>query len=167
MAYDYAGSWSTYSGYSSNVFPSESDANATPFSTNTAVDAYKAAGISADKILLGIPLYGRAFTGTTGPGLPFGGVGEGSWEQGVWDFNALPRKNARECWDNEAKASYSLDEGERVMISYDSKQAVQWKANWIRQQGLGGAMWWESSGDKKGNESLISAVRTETLQIRL
>jgi len=45
------------------------------------------------------------------------------------------------------------------MISYDTVEMAQQKADFIHEFGLGGAMWWESSGDKQGEESLISTVR--------
>ena len=159
MAYDFAGSWDTHSGHQSNIYPSASNPKSTPFSTHAAVQAYRAAGIPSSKIVIGMPLYGRAFTNTDGAGKPFQGVGEGSWEQGVWDAKTLPLAGAREVWDDEAKASWCFDDGKRVMVSYDSKQAAEWKGEWVRREGLGGAMWWESSGDYQGNRSLISAVR--------
>ena len=102
--------------------------------------------------------YGRAFANTDGPGKPFSGTGEGSWEQGVWDFKALPKDGATECMDEDIGASWSYDEGRRVMVSYDTKEISKRKVDFIKEHGLGGAMWWESSADKQDNESLISTV---------
>lgn len=157
MAYDYAGSWDTKAGHQSNLYPS-SDPSSTPFSTAKAIEYYKDQGISPSKIVLGMPLYGRAFASTDGLGQPFSGTGEGSWEQGVWDFKALPQQGAKEMVDKKIGASWSFDAEKRLMVSYDTKELAQQKAEYIKKENLGGAMWWESSGDRKGEESLIATV---------
>lgn len=60
--------------------------------------------------------------------------------------------------DEDVGASWSYDEGRRVMVSYDTKEMSKRKVDFIKNHGLGGAMWWESSADRQGNESLISTV---------
>ena len=160
MAYDYAGSWDKSAAHQSNLFPSTSAPASTPFSTARAIAHYRAHGIPAHKLVLGMPLYGRAFAGTDGPGTPFSGTGEGgSWENGVWDFKALPLEGGREEVDEGVGASWCYDAGRRVMVSYDSLEMAGRKVEFIKEEGLGGAMWWESSGDKGGEESLIGTVR--------
>jgi len=143
------GSWDRVAGHQANIFPSNQNTAATPFSTVNALDYYiRTAGVPPSKIVLGMPLYGRAFQNTQGPGTPYNGVGEGSWEQGVWDYKALPRPGATEQVDPQTGASWCYDGN--TMVSYDNVQVGKIKTDFIRQNGLGGGMWWESSADKGG-----------------
>ena len=161
MAYDYAGSWDARTGHQSNLYPSHSNPQATPFSTAAAVDWYTSHGVHPRKLVLGMPLYGRAFTSTSGPGHHFSGTGEGSWEQGVWDCKALPRPGSVEYHDCHGKgacgASWSFDPDSRMLVSYDTVRMMERKAVFVVERGLGGGMWWESSGDDAGEKSLVGA----------
>lgn len=158
MAYDYAGSWSAVTGNQANLFASTSNAASTPFDTDTAVEYYISQGIAADKILLGMPVYGRSFESTAGLGMPFNGIGQGTWEAGVYDYKALPLSGATEVYDDITGSSYSHDSLKKELISYDNIAVALQKAEWVQTTGLGGAMWWETSADIVGNLSLISNV---------
>ncbi|EOD44862.1 hypothetical protein GTA08_BOTSDO12311 [Neofusicoccum parvum] len=161
MAYDYAGSWDTKAGHQANLYNSTSNPDSTPFNTDQAVSYYTANGIGSDKLVLGMPLYGRAFEQTDGPGKNYTGIGSGSWENGIWDYKALPRAGATEYYDEEAGATYSYDASAREMVSYDTVDMAKTKVSYIQQKALGGAMWWEASGDKNTTDgSIIGNVYT-------
>ena len=84
MAYDFTGSFSTYTGHQAGLYKSDTP-NASPVWADQAVQYYKKELSSHEKIIFGMPLYGRSFVKTEGLGEEFDGVGEGSYEEGVWD----------------------------------------------------------------------------------
>lgn len=164
MAYDFAGSFTKVTGHASNLYPSTSNPPSTPFSTQQGLQNYLSAGVPPSKIILGMPLYGKSFLQTAGLGQPYNGIGFGSWPKanGTWDFKALPLHGASELYDREVGGSYSdsngIGSGSGDIISYDNKETAQRKAEYIIEQNLGGGMWWESSGDKAGADSLVGTV---------
>ncbi|PLB41035.1 glycoside hydrolase family 18 protein [Aspergillus candidus] len=165
MAYDYALKEDTTAAHTANINPSLANPLSTPFNTEQAIAAYIDAGVPPSQISLGIPLYGRSFANTDGPGKPLSGVddtsgrGNGSWDPDVWDVKALPRPGAKVIIERDIGATYSYDSQRRVMISYDTQDTVREKAEYIKRKGLGGAMWWEASGDREvGNGSLIATL---------
>lgn len=74
------------------------------------------------------------------------------------DFKKLPLAGAQEFYDEEAAATYCYDSAKRVLVTYDTVEMARKKAAWIKQIGLGGAMWWESSSDGAGEKSIIENV---------
>ncbi|KAI0593882.1 glycoside hydrolase superfamily [Biscogniauxia sp. FL1348] len=158
MAYDYSGSWDTTSGHQANVFGNGANALSTKHSTDDAVTFYESQGIGSRKIVMGLPVYGRSFEGTSGLGQNYSGVGAGDPQSGVWLYKDLPRPGAREHWDDVAKAAYSYDPETRELISYDNVRSAVFKAHYLEDRQLGGAFFWEASGDKAGARSLVNTM---------
>ncbi|KAF8070142.1 glycoside hydrolase family 18 protein [Lyophyllum atratum] len=141
MAYDFSGSWDQIANHQANVFGG-------PISASESIHYYIAKGVPRSKIVMGMPLYGRSFMNTKGPGTAFSGIGGGSWEQGVYDYRALPLPGAHVMRDEKALASWTYDYGKKEMVSYDNEEVAKWKGDWIKKEGLAGSMFWELSGDK-------------------
>ena len=159
MAYDFAGSFSDASGHQANIYPSEDNPDSTPFSTTVAVDLYLNGGVPPEKLILGMPIYGRAFLETEGLGKPFDGVGEGSWEAGIWDYKDLPLNNATVEYDETIGATWTYDASSKTLISFDTPDMIREKVSYAQDLSLGGSMFWEASADKAGDESLITTAK--------
>ncbi|RTE77352.1 hypothetical protein BHE90_008138 [Fusarium euwallaceae] len=159
MAYDYAGGWDTTTGHQANVYLSSNNPLSTKFSTDRAINDYVKAGVVPQKILMGIPLYGRSFANTAGLGQQYTGLGGGTNEDGIYLFKDLPRPGAKAAIDKNLMTIITYDKQKRELVTTDSADSAKLKAAYITKRGLGGAFYWEASGDKLGAKSVVSAVR--------
>ncbi|KAH9826310.1 glycoside hydrolase family 18 protein [Teratosphaeria destructans] len=162
MAYDYMGpGFSNFTGHQANVYNSTQIPRSTDYETNQAVEAYINGGVPPEKIVLGMPLYGREFQHTTGLGQPFNGTGPGTWEAGVYDYKDLPFPNSSVKYDPNVIASWSYTPSRNnSLVSYDTPECAIDKVKYLQSKGLGGAGWWEISADRPcdQSDSLIKVV---------
>jgi chitinase len=127
------------------------------FNTSDAIAKLKSKGIPSSKLLIGIGFYGRGWTGVTqkAPGGKATGPAPGTYEQGVDDYKVLKGK----CPVNGTIAGTAYCFKGDQWWSYDTPGTIAGKMSFARSQGLGGAFFWELSGDTTNGE-LISAIRS-------
>ncbi|WP_309062811.1 glycoside hydrolase family 18 chitinase, partial [Streptomyces sp.] len=114
------------------------------FTSADAIAKFKAKGVPASKLLLGIGFYGRGWTGVTqsAPGGTATGPATGTHEQGIEDYKVL--KNSCPATGTIAGTAYA--HCGTNWWSYDTPATVKSKMAWAKNQGLGGAFFWEFSG---------------------
>lgn len=122
------------------------------------VKAFLAAGVPAGKLVLGVPFYGRAWTGldsladlyrkgraARGLDTSYGGlskmVGRDGWERG---------------WDEAAQAPYLWNAARHTFVTYEDPESLGRKCRFVREQGLAGVMFWEYHADPAG--ALLDAL---------
>jgi len=127
------------------------------FYADAAIQKLKSKGIPANKILFGIGFYGRGWTGVTqaGPGGSATSPAPGSYEPGSEDYKVL--KTRCPTTGTIGGTAYAKCGGE--WWGYDNPATIGGKMAYANNQGLGGAFFWELSGDTTNGE-LISAVRS-------
>lgn len=163
MGYDYMGAgYSRRSGHQANLIKSTTNPASTDYDTESAVDDYIRAGVPPGQIVLGMPLYGRSFARTRGPGRAYKTPRFGSFVDpangdglGVWDYKALPRTGATEHYAADAGATYSYDAGTGELVSYDTPGMVSLKLDYVLSMKLAGAYFFEASADRTDARSLI------------
>lgn len=144
MAYDYSGPWVSKCGHQAQLFtPQIPHCPEAAISCHSAVAYMISQGVPSNKIVMGVPAYGRSFTGTEGVGHSFEGQ---AGEEGTFEYRDLPRPGATEHVDEEVGAAYCIG-GDGGFVTYDTPQTVQMKANYVRQNGLGGLFYWTGTGD--------------------
>jgi chitinase len=152
MTYDFHNSLTPTTGHHAALSRSATSA-AGERSVERAVDQFLAAGVPANKLIVGVPFYGRAFAdvqpANRGLDQPFGRYdGDYAWPKlkaGFIDRNGYVR-----YWDEQAKVPYLWNAQTHAFVSYDDPQSLALKAGYVKARQLGGMMYWEQSQDPDG-----------------
>ncbi|NNN33566.1 chitinase [Streptomyces sp. S3(2020)] len=127
------------------------------FNSADAIAKLKSKGVASGKLLLGIGFYGRGWTGVTqaAPGGTATGAAPGTYEAGIEDYKVL--KTSCPATGTIAGTAYAYCGSN--WWSYDTPATIGTKMTWAKNQSLGGAFFWEFSGDTSNGE-LVSAINS-------
>lgn len=160
MAYNYRGTWDGVPGHHSGLYPDIAQG----------LDYILAQGLEPGKLILGLPLFARAWTlpeasfpdfrGLSGSGLiktlnltalksealpP-----AGDRAAGTYSWTAINRRLSREglrLWDDQAKVPVFWLEKERLFVSWDDQESLFYKKRMVKDKGLAGFVFWDLAGD--------------------
>jgi len=165
MNYDYAGPWNATTGFVAPLFANSSlpaqaanqaaSAASQAASIEQSIAAYKAAGVPARKLLMGLPFYGYGWTNV-------GSANNGLFQSGQAVHNDQPYRFIRTLAepsavfrDPRSRAPWIFDGQD--FWTYEDPVSIRYKASYAARQRLGGVMIWELSGDTEDAELLTSA----------
>lgn len=100
-----------------------------------AVNAYLQAGVSANKLVLGIPFYGRRSFSTSPLAFNY---------RTILTFDTRTYKI--DNWDNVASVPYVTYNGQ-FYCGYDNAKSIAIKGEWLLQKGMKGMMYWQYDAD--------------------
>ncbi|KAJ9162997.1 hypothetical protein P3X46_022720 [Hevea brasiliensis] len=153
MCFDYHGKWNTSVTAEHALLYDKS----TNISTSYGISSWIEAGVPAEKLVMGLPLYGRTWQlldpEVHGIGAPAVGVGPG--EDGfmpyidIIDFNSA--NAAPEVYDEETVSTYSYSGTN--WIGYDGVKSIREKVKFANDQGLAGYFIWSLGYDNNWNLS--------------
>ncbi len=154
MTYDLSGPWTDVCGHHAQLYSPQNPHNdAAKISGDSAVSYLISKGVPSEKILLGIPTYGRSFLGASAVGSRYNGHGGG---EGTFEYRDLPRPEAIVHYDDEVTAVYCVG-GDGGFVTYDDYNTVRVKAEYAKQRALGGLFYWTGTGDGSDTKSLVEA----------
>ena len=161
MTYDFHGAWAGITNHHTALFHSPADpstGDAALYNSNDAIEAYLQRGVPAAKLNLGVGFYGRGWTGVarTNNGLyQSGRPAAGKYEAGIEDWKVLKNLGWPVYTDPLAQATWLYDGN--TFWSVDTPEMLGRKMAYVKAQGLGGAFFWEFSGDD-AQGTLVNSV---------
>jgi chitinase len=152
QGYDFHGAWEPVTNHQS-ALREPGGAPVTPdFTLERTAQSWLERGAPRQKLVLGIPYYGRGWTGVTGGGdglfQPAAGPAPATFEAGYEDYKVLRTLvGSGYTVHRDPRAGHAWLFDGTTFWTFDDPQVVFQKAAYIRTQRLGGAMVWSLDGD--------------------
>ena len=157
MSYDYASGSDPFSSHHTNLYTSSGDSN--QYSAHRSIQAFIAAGVPPNKIVIGIAFYGKGWQmeSNANNGLYQRAIRPARGGGYTFIKDSLINNNGyKQYWDKKAKAPYLFNDEKKIFISYDNEKSVKEKCKYVSRHRLAGAMFWEYNSDKK--EYLLKVI---------
>lgn len=151
MTYDFVGPSSDSTGHHTNLYATRPGER----SAELAVEQHVDAGIPIEKLVLGIGFYGKSWIdvpdNNNGLYQP-GNGGKGFSYRKIVEL--LESDDYQRHFDSTAKAPYIYHASSGLFITYEDTVSIRKKAEFIKEKGLGGGMFWEYNEDNEANDLL-------------
>lgn len=150
MTYDYTGTWTNFAGHHSPLHASSKLPKDSILSTELTmkhlVDERK---IPANRLAVGIPLYGKVFA-VSEPYASTKGAPKPSTQTGNYRrLRALEKEHGWvRKWDDETKNPWLVAPDGSEIICYDDSESIAIKTKWAMQQGFRGVFFWQIAADR-------------------
>lgn len=148
MTYDMRGSFQDITGHHTNLYAPTGDPEG--ISGEKSVGLFVNAGVPIEKIVLGAAFYARMWLGVENAdnGLHRKAETTGCHTRDYTDLleNYINKNDFVRYWDDNAKAPYLFSGN--TFVSYDDEESLGYKAEYIKEKGLAGIMFWEYPLDK-------------------
>lgn len=156
MTYDIHGPWDTYADLNAPLYTPTDSSPQYRYSVDAAVSAWLKAGVPAEKLVLGMPLYGYIYQGvrSSNSGLYSTFTSAKSVTYNQLKKSYLSSSSYRKLRHATAQVPYLYGNGS--FISYDDTTSIAAKAGLALERGLGGIGFWELSQD--ADAELISSA---------
>jgi len=162
QGYDLHGAWELRSNHQSAIRSPAGQPVKPEFSADAAINAWTSRGAPKSKLVLGIPLYGRGWTGVgrANRGLfqPAAGPAPGTFEPGFEDYKKLKALTSQGySLFRDTTAIHAWLFNGSTFWTFDDPAVLRAKTAYIKSKGIAGAMVWSLDGDDAGG-SLIKAI---------
>lgn len=156
MGYDFYVS-GVKAGHHANLYASESYGDED--SVDKAFNLYTAAGVPPEKLVLGVPFYGRSWIMKSDDNRGINRAVESVAKGGGYTFihdTLIHQAGFVRYWDEKARAPYLWNAAKRQLVSYDDEESIREKCDFVKSHNMGGVMFWQYASDPK--EYLLDAV---------